>query len=507
MKVSARRKKGLPYHATLESFSADTMVDSEMLDAEQTAVFRSGLGLALYLAMDRPDIQFAVKTLSSYMARPSVKALSALKQLASYLDGTADDGVFLQCTEENRCIFDAWREDELIAEEINVPNDQAEAKFDLEAFSDNSWADCRSIRRSTSSGLIFLNGAMVLSICRTQASVELSSCEAELYAANGLMVECMYLYRLCKFLCKDAVENNSPDVQQRLYTDSSSAMALMQRAGSGRLKHVQIKQFYLQNLLRAGIFSVHKINTKMNPGDLNTKRLSSERRKFLGKLFRLFGSNEDEDNNDNELRHVWRVNAVTRQQCGIHLDGSTDMEQQQVSGFELTYLEHHEILQLKQTFQWLDMRMKVKKEENGEGNDPPDDDNNGDDDADIFEQALNGFQRNGQIIDQHAEQNNEKDSDADMGAETAEDRRLRYLNSSQDEVSDPDEWAGVHYGHMNWDDYERMVAYSRANRLRLQRASQTLQGRYNAAMVSGNQEETANCLRALQEVEALMDIA
>ena len=32
---------------------------------------------------------------------------------------------------------------------------------------------------------------MILSICRTQASVALSSCEGELYAANGLMVECM----------------------------------------------------------------------------------------------------------------------------------------------------------------------------------------------------------------------------------------------------------------------------------------------------------------------------
>ena len=97
-----------------------------------------------------------------------------------------------------------------------------------EAFSDSSWADCKATRKSTSSGVVFLNGVMLLSICRTQASVALSSCEAELYAANGLMVECMYLYRLCKFLCNDSLEVNSKDVHQRLYIDSSSAMALMQ---------------------------------------------------------------------------------------------------------------------------------------------------------------------------------------------------------------------------------------------------------------------------------------
>ena len=126
----------------------------------------------------------------------------------------------------------------------------------------------------------------------------LSSCEAELYAANCLVVECMYLYRLCKFLCNDSVEVNSKDVQQRLYVDSASAMALMQRAGTGRLKHVQIKQFFLQNLLRAGIFTVHKINTKVNPGGLNTKRLSGERRKFLGRLSGLFMAKLDEENDD-----------------------------------------------------------------------------------------------------------------------------------------------------------------------------------------------------------------
>ena len=99
LKVSGRRKKGLPHHATLESFSADLALDSENLASEQAATFRSGLGLALYVAMDRPDIQFAVKTLSSNMSRPSIKAMAALKHLASYLDGTPDNGVLLRMTE------------------------------------------------------------------------------------------------------------------------------------------------------------------------------------------------------------------------------------------------------------------------------------------------------------------------------------------------------------------------------------------------------------------------
>ena len=52
LKVSPRRKKGLPYHATLEAYSPEFAVDADALNGEQAATFRSGLGLVLYMAMD-----------------------------------------------------------------------------------------------------------------------------------------------------------------------------------------------------------------------------------------------------------------------------------------------------------------------------------------------------------------------------------------------------------------------------------------------------------------------
>ena len=41
---------------------------------------------------------------------------------------------------------------------------------------------------------------------------------------------------------------------------------------------------FLQQLLRQGIFTIHKIPTRVNPADLNTKKLSAERRKLLSNL-------------------------------------------------------------------------------------------------------------------------------------------------------------------------------------------------------------------------------
>ena len=52
LKLSGRRKKGLPYHATLEAYAPELVTADEMLDQEQAKVFKSGLGLALYVAGD-----------------------------------------------------------------------------------------------------------------------------------------------------------------------------------------------------------------------------------------------------------------------------------------------------------------------------------------------------------------------------------------------------------------------------------------------------------------------
>ena len=51
-----------------------------------------------------------------------------------------------------------------------------------------------------------------------------------------------------------------------------------------------------------------------------------------------------------------------------------------------------------------------------------------------------------------------------------------------------------------------MLAHSRANRIRLRRAVATLTRRHDEAATVGNWEEAAEILRALHEVEALMDI-
>jgi hypothetical protein len=127
------------------------------------------------------------------------------------------------------------------------------------------------------------------------------------------------LHRLCKCLVEDESEGNSDKVQQRLYMDSASALAPIRRTGTGRLEHIQIKHFF-QNLLRTCAFSIFKVHTRLNPGDLNTKRLGGERRRFLGRLMGLFSPNDAERDNDNTVRRIRRINQSCNKRAMCSFD-------------------------------------------------------------------------------------------------------------------------------------------------------------------------------------------
>ena len=96
LKTEDRPGKSLPHHAQLETFLADRVHDAARLNDAESQLFRGVLGICLYIAQDRLDIREGVKPLPGYMGCPTIKAMSALKHLATYLKGTMDNGVILQ---------------------------------------------------------------------------------------------------------------------------------------------------------------------------------------------------------------------------------------------------------------------------------------------------------------------------------------------------------------------------------------------------------------------------
>ena len=66
-----------------------------------------------------------------------------------------------------------------------------------------------------------------------------------------------------------------------LYLDSSAARGIITRQGVGRVKHLQIRTLFLQELHKQGTLSVHPVGTKENTADIGTKPLSGKRIKLL----------------------------------------------------------------------------------------------------------------------------------------------------------------------------------------------------------------------------------
>ena len=144
----------------------------------------------------------------------------------------------------------------------------------LEVFSDSDWAGNKSSRKSTSSGTMFLDGQVIYTFSRNQKSVALSSGEAEYYAGASAASDSILLKEAIQFLTGRRCQVN-------LYLGSSAARGIITRQGVGRVKHLQIRTLFLQELHKQGTLSVHPVGTKENTADIGTKPLSGKRIKLL----------------------------------------------------------------------------------------------------------------------------------------------------------------------------------------------------------------------------------
>ena len=269
-------------------FDAETIPLEEYLDQNDSKVFRSALGICLYLSQERLDIQQTTRVLSSYMGRPTKTAMCALKKLGSYLIQTQDMKMHYPQAEAFASTETRWH---------GVGERKDGRPWEIELYSDSDWASCKVTRRSTSSGLVFLNSCCVHSHSRAQMSVSLSSMEAEILAATSLLVEGIQLKQLLQFLLGDegGLSNNA-QVQMRLRLDSTSAQSFFNRLGPGRAKHLSTRLLWSQQAMRKRWFLVERISTKENPADLNTKPLSRERREYLMKKIGLMSETFNEEN-------------------------------------------------------------------------------------------------------------------------------------------------------------------------------------------------------------------
>lgn len=143
-------------------------------------------------------------------------------------------------------------------------------------WTDANWAGDAG-RYSTSGGLIRYAGILMTAWSWTHKCIALSSCEAELLARGAGVMEARLLQSLLKELGKPTIIVAK--------CDSSAALALVGRQGCGRLKHIDVKQLWLQEEVRKERLVCEHISGEDNPADVFTKVLTRRRVETLGAQF------------------------------------------------------------------------------------------------------------------------------------------------------------------------------------------------------------------------------
>lgn len=62
-------------------------------------------------------------------------------------------------------------------------------------------------------------------------------------------------------------------IKMQLHADSSAAIGICRRRGIGRVRHLAVGQLWVQEKLRDGAYSLHKVLGDLNPADILTKNV------------------------------------------------------------------------------------------------------------------------------------------------------------------------------------------------------------------------------------------
>ena len=129
---------------------------------------------------------------------------------------------------------------------------------------DSDWAGDINTRKYTSGGMIFHGNHLICHWSKTQSTIALSSGEGEVNACVKGMSEGLGVFELISEM------GYNGDLNIQLMTDSSAAKGTITRHGSGKMKHLNIKQLWIQEALKEYEVSVIKIPREANVSDLLT---------------------------------------------------------------------------------------------------------------------------------------------------------------------------------------------------------------------------------------------
>jgi hypothetical protein len=217
--------------------------------------YREAIGSLLWLSMGtRPDITYAVSQVAKFNSDPGPQHWKAVKRIFQYIQQTVGYGIkFRRCGDETT-----------VKNFININA--------IKGYVDADHARDPDSRRSVTGYMFILADGPVSWNSKQQASVALSSMEAEYMAASAACQEAVWLDRVLKELGNT---NNNAII---LFEDNKSCIQFSKNNSiHKRSKHIDQRYHYIRELVAANRVKLEYIPTEQNIADIFTKPLTSER--------------------------------------------------------------------------------------------------------------------------------------------------------------------------------------------------------------------------------------
>ena len=223
----------------------------EQLDTFQAATFRSAVGLIGYIVLDRPECQYAVKTVRSATREPTNLGWMRMMRLAKFQCHTVNsNGSIMRRT----CLRSMWC--------LETQTGQARSHVGARQQHVNStdYIPSNSVARHSTS-LLSRAGrqSCMLQDVRRREDCSQSSC--------WLRLEWSRSWKYSRTVPRTSEIHN--------------------RIGSGRVRHLDVKWLWTQEAVQSGRFSLKKVSTDRNVSDLTTKHHHEDRLAVLMSLGRL----------------------------------------------------------------------------------------------------------------------------------------------------------------------------------------------------------------------------
>ena len=252
--------------------------DWELKSAQQCA------GELLWVSQrTRPDISYVASLVGSLATRAPRRAVQIAEKAIAFLQRTASYSLMYQ-------------------------GDSSE----LVAYCDASFAPDGA--KSHSGWLVFLNDCVISWKSGRQSTITLSTAEAELTA----MSEAVLAIQSINAMLSDMLPRGQ---RLQLYSDSTAALAIANGSGSWRTRHLRLRSAWVAELIENQDITIHHCIGEVQPADLLTKALASQRMKALSTLINLreAGDVEEEagDSNSSNSTGSSRANAPNKVSKGL----------------------------------------------------------------------------------------------------------------------------------------------------------------------------------------------